>query len=169
MNSFDPDIDANATIHQPLFEFDSQHSPPSQQTVDDFLAELDPSLNDDQERAFRIIAEHSIEKTTEPLRMFIGGPGGTGKSYVIGCLNQFFQVTNQCRRFRLCSYTGVAANNINGMTLHSALNFGSVNTIKTNSVSHRDLIAMWEGVDYLFIDEVSMIGCAFLYRISLAL
>jgi hypothetical protein len=28
---------------------------------------------------------------------------------------------------------------------------------------------MWEGVDYLFIDEVSMISCKFLCRISEAL
>ena len=28
---------------------------------------------------------------------------------------------------------------------------------------------MWEGVDYLFIDEVSMIGCDFLHNISSAL
>jgi len=33
----------------------------------------------------------------------------------------------------------------------------------------RDLVAMWEGVDYLFIDEVSMIGCNFLLQISEAL
>jgi hypothetical protein len=28
---------------------------------------------------------------------------------------------------------------------------------------------MWEGVDYLFIDEISMIGCSLLYNISEAL
>jgi hypothetical protein len=28
---------------------------------------------------------------------------------------------------------------------------------------------MWEGVDYLFIDEISMVGCAFLLQISQAL
>ncbi|KAJ3843075.1 hypothetical protein F5878DRAFT_508978, partial [Lentinula raphanica] len=79
-------------------------------------------LNTDQERAFRLIALHTVVKNATPLRMFIGGPGGTGKSYVIACVNKFFQSTNQTRRFRLCSYTGVAANNISGMTLHSALN-----------------------------------------------
>jgi len=40
---------------------------------------------------------------------------------------------------------------------------------KSNSKSHQDLIAMWEGVDYLFINEVSMISCQFLCRISEAL
>lgn len=28
---------------------------------------------------------------------------------------------------------------------------------------------MWDGVDYLFIDEVSMIGCEFLHNISVSL
>ncbi|KAJ3771604.1 hypothetical protein FB446DRAFT_644941, partial [Lentinula raphanica] len=90
-------------------------------TVEDFISSLSPCLNADQERAFRLIAQHTIVKPANPLRMFIGGPGGTGKSYVIACLNNFFLHTNQTRRFRLCSYTGVAANNISGMTLHSAL------------------------------------------------
>ncbi|KAJ3724889.1 hypothetical protein C8R42DRAFT_560161, partial [Lentinula raphanica] len=127
------------------------------------------SMTSEQEHAFRIIAEHSITKGPKPLRMYIGGPGGTGKSYVIATLDQFFQSIGQQRRFRLCSYTGVAANNIAGMTLHSALCLGSVSLSKTNAISNKDLVSMWEGVDYLFIDEVSMIGCAFLYRISQAL
>ncbi|KAJ3816482.1 hypothetical protein F5880DRAFT_1449753, partial [Lentinula raphanica] len=124
------------------------------------------SLNELQERAFRLIAVHSVQQKAEPLRMYLGGPGGTGKSYVIGCLDRFFRERNQTRRFRLCLYTGVAASNISGMTLHSALNFANVPFAKLNAVSKRDLIAMWEGVDYLFIDEVSMIGCGFLYQIS---
>ena len=33
----------------------------------------------------------------------------------------------------------------------------------------QELIAMWRGVDYLFIDEVSMIGCKFLLKIHHAL
>ena len=37
------------------------------------------------------------------------------------------------------------------------------------SKATHDLIAMWEGIDYLFIDKVSMIGCDFLLNISEAL
>ncbi|KAJ3719271.1 hypothetical protein C8R42DRAFT_584354, partial [Lentinula raphanica] len=138
-------------------------------TVDSFILNLQPTLNHEQERAFRVIAEHSVATNPSPLRMYLGGPGGTGKSYVIACLDRFFTETGQKRRFRLCSYTGVAATNISGMTLHSALNFGNIAFGRQNATSRRDLIAMWEGVNYLFIDEVSMIGCGFLYRISRAL
>ncbi|KAJ7729152.1 hypothetical protein B0H16DRAFT_1237284, partial [Mycena metata] len=55
------------------------------------------------------------------LRMHLGGPGGTGKSRVIDALQDFFVARGESRRFRLSSYTGVAARNISGMTLHSAL------------------------------------------------
>ncbi|KIK53152.1 hypothetical protein GYMLUDRAFT_144819, partial [Collybiopsis luxurians FD-317 M1] len=78
-------------------------------------------LNDQQERAFRIIASHSQDRSTDPLRMYIGGQGGTGKSHVIHALKQFFDLHGQSRRFCLASFTGVAARNISGMTLHSAL------------------------------------------------
>ncbi|KAG2135281.1 hypothetical protein DEU56DRAFT_737959, partial [Suillus clintonianus] len=79
------------------------------------------SLNTEQARAFSLIANHSIENNGEPLRMFLGGPGGTGKSRVITAVQEFFKRRNQCSRFRLSSYMGVAARNISGMTLHSAL------------------------------------------------
>ncbi|KAJ3898327.1 hypothetical protein F5879DRAFT_779458, partial [Lentinula edodes] len=47
-------------------------------------------LNNEQERAFRIIAQHSACLVSEPLQMYIGGMGGTGKSQVIRALLQFF-------------------------------------------------------------------------------
>ncbi|KAJ3911580.1 hypothetical protein F5877DRAFT_20612, partial [Lentinula edodes] len=78
-------------------------------------------LNIEQERAFRLIASHTQENNPAPLRMFLGGPGGTGKSHVISALKVFFEQQGELRRFRLASYTGVAAQNISGMTLHSAL------------------------------------------------
>ena len=33
----------------------------------------------------------------------------------------------------------------------------------------RDLSAMWDGVDYLFVDELSMLGCEMLHNVSDAL
>ncbi|KAJ7205796.1 hypothetical protein GGX14DRAFT_338242, partial [Mycena pura] len=78
-------------------------------------------LNAEQARAFRIIANHSLQDKPDQLRMFLAGPGGTGKSRVIDSLRDFFQQRGQSRRFRLAAYTGVAARNIRGMTLHAAL------------------------------------------------
>ncbi|KAJ7779991.1 hypothetical protein B0H16DRAFT_1223117, partial [Mycena metata] len=78
-------------------------------------------LNAEQARAFSIVAQHSMASNRDPLRMHLGGPGGTGKSRVIDALQDFFVARKQPRRFRLASYTGVAARNISGMTLHAAL------------------------------------------------
>jgi hypothetical protein len=130
----------------------------------------DFTLNTEQARAFKIVAEHSVDSTAPPLRMYLGGPGGTGKSRVIDALQAFFKLRGQHRRLRLSSYTGVAARNISGMTLHSALGMGQHSENKAKSGrALRDLMSMWDGVDYLFIDEVSMVGCKLLYDISVAL
>jgi hypothetical protein len=135
--------------------------------LDELIKEF--TLNREQTRAFRIVAEHSMKDKPPPLRMYLGGPGGTGKSRVINALKEFFDRRNQSRRFRLSSYTGVAAKNISGMTLHTALCLSQRKKNGVSGKSHRDLIAMWEGVDYLFVDEVSMIGCKLLLKISEAL
>ncbi|KAJ7079217.1 hypothetical protein C8R43DRAFT_863756, partial [Mycena crocata] len=78
-------------------------------------------LNAEQARAFSIVAAQKDKKDQKPLRMYLGGPGGTGKSRVINALQDYFTSHGASRRFRLASYTGVAARNISGMTLHAAL------------------------------------------------
>ncbi|KAF8996885.1 hypothetical protein BDQ17DRAFT_1167068, partial [Cyathus striatus] len=127
------------------------------------------TLNSEQSRAVSIIAKHSLEVRPPQLRMYLGGQGGTGKSRVINCLCEFFIWNGQKRRFRLAAYTGVAAQNILGMTLHAALCLNQRAGTGTQTKTHRDLVALWEGVDYLFIDEISMVGCVMLAQISEAL
>jgi len=99
--------------------------------------------------------------------MFIGGPGGTGKSRVLDALREFFKEQGQAHRFRLASFTGVAAKNIKGLTLHSALSLNKRK--KRNDQGRSELVSMWRNVDYLFIDEVSMIGCNLMLEIHEAL
>lgn len=55
------------------------------------------------------------------------------------------------------------------MTIHAALHLNEMIKTGPQSKTNRDLQIMWEGVDFLFIDEVSMIGCKLLHRISEAL
>jgi hypothetical protein len=112
------------------------------------------TLNREQARAFKIIAHHSLQSQPEQLRMLLTGPGGTGKSRVIDALHDFFELRGQSRRLRLAAYTGVAARNINGMTLHAALCLNQRSNGTSQNKTRRDLTAMWEGVDYLFIGEV---------------
>lgn len=56
----------------------------AQEIADEF------TLNATQQRAFMIITEHTTDSQSPPLHMFIGGPGGTGKSRVIHAIKQFF-------------------------------------------------------------------------------
>ncbi len=128
------------------------------------------TLNEEQEIAFRKIVSCSFSNRSEPLRLFLGGPGGTGKSRVIDALKEFFVLNGDSRRFRLASYTGVAARNISRMTLHSALSLETIKKKKgSRNKSKSELIDMWSGVDFLFIDEVSMVSCELLLEISEAL
>ncbi len=125
------------------------------------------TLNYMQNKAYEMITKHSLEENSDQLRMYIAGPGGTGKSRIIDALRTFFDRQIQAHRVRMASFTGVASQNIHGMTLHSALCFTKRKVLSEKR--KRDLIAMWRTVDYLIIDEVSMIGCKLLLDIHEAL
>lgn len=86
--------------------------------------------------------------------MFLAGPGDTRKSRVIDALRDFLESRGQSRRCRLAAFTGVAARNIQGMTPHAVLCLKQRGNVSPQAKTNRDLTAMWEGVDYLFIDEV---------------
>lgn len=133
-------------------------------TIDDACEQF--QLNREQRRAFRIIAKHSEETDNAPLRMYVGGAGRTGKSRLIHAISEFFERRGQKRCLRRASYMGIAARNINGMMLHTALQLSSQ---KRSAKVTDELIAMWQGVDYLLIDEESMIGSVFLADISKSL
>ncbi|CAA7270792.1 unnamed protein product [Cyclocybe aegerita] len=46
--------------------------------IDETVSEF--SLNEEQEQAFRIVANHATLQKVEQLKMYLGGMGGTGKS-----------------------------------------------------------------------------------------
>ena len=131
------------------------------------------TLNPEQAHAFRTVAEHSLVRdgSRPPLRMLMHGPGGTGKSRIIEALSAFFESRDETRRLRLLAFTGVAARNISGMTLHMALQLSQLANMRktTASRSRKELIELWTGVDYLFIDEVSMVGLDLLTRLNEAM
>jgi hypothetical protein len=56
-------------------------------------------LNAEQNRAFRIVANHAVDNTSPQLRMYLGGVGGTGKSQVIKALIGSFESRNESHRF----------------------------------------------------------------------
>src|SRR5271163_1962764 len=80
------------------------------------------TLNSEQARGLRIIAEHSmgIHRFGPQLLMGIFGEGGTGKSTVVDSIKYWFRITNQSERLSITATTGAAAAKVKGRTLHSA-------------------------------------------------
>ena len=136
------------------------------------------SLNTEQERAFRIIANHSlVGMAADPLRMYIGGMAGTGKSQVIKALIHFFEQRGKSYAFLILAPTGSAASLVSGSTYHSVLGFRGVNKLDDEGNQKGDPLAKGmsaqdtirnriKAVDYVFIDEISMVDCLALYNIS---
>jgi len=126
-------------------------------TVSDFL------LNIDQERAFRIIANHASTEKPGQLIMYIGGMAGTGKSQVIKALTAFFEKRNESHRIVITAPTGTAAALVGGSTYHSIL---GINDKSASTISMAKVRTRLDGVDYMFLDEVSMLSCHDMYNIS---
>jgi predicted AAA+ superfamily ATPase len=66
----------------------------AQSQIDGVVNSKEFRLNTDQERAFRIVANHAVSSNPEQLKMYMGGMGGTGKSQVIKALMHFFKLRN---------------------------------------------------------------------------
>ena len=140
---------------------------PEDQTLIDSVVLLF-HLNKEQERAFRIVANHATQNTGEQLKMYLGGMAGTGKSQVIKALTHFFHERDEDYRFLCVAPTGSAAALINGSTYHSAFGMNSFDG-EEREITSGKLAEVRESlrmVDYIFLDEVSMLSCHSLYKLS---
>jgi hypothetical protein len=141
-----------------------------QKMINDIISEF--NLNIEQERAFRIVANHSTLTAADQLKMHLGGMGGTGKSQVIKALIQLFERKGESHRFIVLAPTGTAAALLNGSTYHYALgirslkNDGADDAVRNEAMVVNEVRMRLQGVDYIFIDEISMIACHELYAIS---
>jgi Helitron helicase-like domain at N-terminus/PIF1-like helicase len=134
-----------------------------QKTIDSVSAEY--SLNTEQDRAFRLIANHACSHDSDQLKMYIAGMAGTGKSQVLKSLVEFFRQKNESHRLIMVAPTGSAAALLKGSTYHSAFGINSDGGLSSN-IQLAQVKSRLEGVDYIFLDEVSMLSCRDLYLIS---
>ena len=67
------------------------------------------------------MAHHATTTQFEPLKMYLGGMGGTGKSQVIKALKEFFRARNEEYRIMILAPTGNAASLVGGHTYHFML------------------------------------------------
>ena len=143
------------------------HSMVHKQVIDPIVKKFD--LNKEQQRAFRIVANHACSSYSEQLKMYIGGMGGTGKTQVLKALMEFFELTNQSEKFVVVAPTGTAAALLGGSTYHYLFGFGDRPDDNVPPQLLIQLRARFEGVKYIFLDEVSMLSCHDMYRISVRL
>src|SRR6266480_690954 len=97
------------------------------------------TLNRRQNIAFRLVCRHldrvhRCEKGTPQLCQFVGGEGGTGKSWVIEALVALFESKGMQHRLLVTATSGTAAARINGIMIHAVCNF-SVDSSRTVSNS----------------------------------
>ncbi|CAF4581968.1 unnamed protein product, partial [Rotaria socialis] len=133
------------------------------------------TLNREQRAAFMIITGHLdgdsrcrtgnlYNRRHHILKyiIFSGDNNGQLIMYVPGC-----GVTKRIQMMRKLAPTGIAAAEIDGMTIHSFLgeqrNSGKARTIKPGDLK---LEKEWTLVEYLLIDEISMVGLTLLAKLN---
>ena len=132
------------------------------------------NLVDNQRRIFlRVISHyHSIlaGENPAPLRINIDGTAGTGKSYLIDALTK--ALTEMAReRGRRCPIlhvapTGIAAFNIHGSTLHQALSIPVHGNVRLNAQQLLLLQGRLMPINYIILDEKSMVGRKLLSKVD---
>lgn len=80
---------------------------------------------------------------------FITGGAGTGKSYTLRKM-----LKEEKRKHLVCAPTGIAAQNVNGCTIHNAFNLHLESLFVPSSIARGPL----QGLEVIYIDEVSMCG-----------
>ena len=113
----------------------------------------------------------------EPYRLFLSGPGGVGKSHVISLIHcDTKKILSLSRKFEpiditvlLTAPTGVAAFNIGGMMIHSALLLRTSSYGKEGealaSEKLNTLRSKLSNLQLIIIDEVSMVGSDMLLNV----
>jgi PIF1-like helicase len=161
----DPNANNVMVVDQSYFEYHFKaNNVQRQMKVDTTVLKF--YLNSEQERAFRIIANHSSSPCIEQLKLYLGGMAGTGKSQVIKALMDFFTVMKESHRFVVLGPTGTAAAQQNGSTYHYFLGINPSIDNRNEAKAIAQLKSRLEGVDYNFIDEISMLSCHDMYKIS---
>ena len=124
--------------------------------INEFLQ--DYSLTEEQRQVLQIIADYSSPTGTArfgpQLRLIVSGRQGTGKSMLIGVVEQWFLKLNKRDELGLTATSGAAAANIGGRTLHTALDIPIIrgDGYRAQEMS-QDRKLEWASKKFLVIDE----------------
>ncbi|CAF1304750.1 unnamed protein product [Adineta ricciae] len=115
-----------------------------------------------------VIHISTVDKQDQ-LIMYVPGCGGTGKSQLIRAITAYFTETNRAHKLRKLAPTSIAAAEIEGMTIHSFLGDGRNRKTKSKAMNrpgHMTLENAWRFVEYIILDEMSMVGLSLLARLN---
>ncbi|XP_062571478.1 uncharacterized protein LOC134233522 [Saccostrea cucullata] len=137
------------------------------------------SLNEKQKQVFYLVREWCLKKVAgkkiEPLHIFVTGGAGTGKSHLIKTIqyeaSRLFEKTISSPSdlsVLLTAFTGTAAFNIGGSTIHHVFSLTKALRIPYEPLQEQSLSAMRSRIaslQILIIDEVSMVYKRLLYYV----
>ena len=112
------------------------------------------TFSPEQSTAFDLYAEGN--------NVFLTGPGGTGKSYLIKAMVEHSKTSN--KTCQVCALTGCAAVLLDckATTIHSWSGIGMMNSeddvILRRISQKKELKSHWKNTDVLIVDEVSMMS-----------
>ena len=125
------------------------------------------SLPDDQLNAIstiRNILGPKHKKDKYPY-FFITGSAGTGKSFIINLITE--DLRKKRSNYLLLAPTGVAAQNIGGQTIHSALRIHeTLSGFQSLAFHDHEFFKTLQAIDTLIFDEISMISAQLFSFIS---
>ena len=115
----------------------------------------------------------TTKKHSMPFHLFLSGSGGCGKSHLIQTI---FHAVSKVFLYRsgdpskprvlLLAPTGVAAININGNTIHSALHIPCKGKLfPLNDANKAELRNKYSEVELVIIDEISMVSSKLFYQV----
>ena len=107
--------------------------------------------------------QNILEDFINGKNIFISGPGGTGKSYLIDFIKEICIKTH--KNFQITALTGCAALLLNAKTLHSWSGTGIIEKKDINhyinKIKKSKKTLNWTEIDLLIVDEVSMLSKKF--------
>ncbi|KAJ3473000.1 hypothetical protein NLI96_g13171 [Meripilus lineatus] len=104
--------------------------------------------------------------TKDPLRMYLGGIGGTGKSQVVNGILLFLERKNESYKCLVLAPTGSAASLVDGSTYHSTLSLSIDSEDSATQTRITSIASKFKSVRLIIVHEVSMLLCKDLYTIS---
>ena len=104
----------------------------------------------------------AFEKFCRGDNLFVTGPGGTGKSFLIQTIVKWAEITSQ--NIQVCALTGCASILLNcrATTIHRFAGIGlankSIETVIEDAIKQKYKLKKWFKLKCLIVDEVSMMS-----------